>query len=486
MRRLVMLPVLAILAVTAPPASAAGFSGDFNADGFDDLAVGVPGEALGDRTAAGEVQVFYGRPDRDCGGGDPPSLRGTNSQTITQDTSGVPGIARERDRFGAAVATGDVDGDGYDDLAVGAPGDAGGAGTATIFRGSVDGLVPDRADLVRQGVAGVPGAEEDGDEFGGALLVTRVSQGVVDVVVGAPGEGVGSAAGAGAVTVVRRPLGSGGTALSTQQVTQDTPGVPGRVETGDGFGGALSPTGLGFAGFAVGVPGEAIGATLGAGVVDVLPTGDDGTVASSGARELRQGAGGVPGVPEAADRFGAALWGHRGLHVGVPGEGVGAVARAGLVAVVPEGGGAPQAITQSTPQVPGVPERDDAFGTALGTNIEGAGEVLWVGAPGDSALLALNRADGLSGAGEPGAQVVAQAGPETELGSALTVGDFNCAVLDSESEVAVGGPGGSGRVLVLYHEGTADPAPQRVETLTQGTTGVSGTPEIGDRFGAGL
>src|SRR3954451_3325539 len=55
MRRLAVLPALAILLFAAAPAAAAPFSGDFDGDGRADLAVGVPGESLGAATAAGEI-----------------------------------------------------------------------------------------------------------------------------------------------------------------------------------------------------------------------------------------------------------------------------------------------------------------------------------------------------------------------------------------------------------------------------------------------
>jgi hypothetical protein len=57
----------------------------------------------------------------------------------------VPGLTEDGDLFGTSLATGDFDGDGYADVAVGVPGEddasAIDAGSVTVLRGSRSGLV---------------------------------------------------------------------------------------------------------------------------------------------------------------------------------------------------------------------------------------------------------------------------------------------------------------------------------------------------------
>jgi FG-GAP repeat len=79
---------------------------DFNHHGFADLAIGVPGE----NGIAGAVNVLYG-----AGNG----LSGTGAQVFFQ----VGGTPEPGDRFGAALAAGDFNQDGFADLAVGASGE---------------------------------------------------------------------------------------------------------------------------------------------------------------------------------------------------------------------------------------------------------------------------------------------------------------------------------------------------------------------------
>ena len=110
-------------------------SGDFDADGHADLAVGVPGEGVGTASYAGVVQVLYG------------GSKGLTArdQLWRQGKGGVPGTPQSSYGFGSSLAVGDFDGDGYEDLAI-ATGVSGlGAarsvkGHLMVLRGSPSGL----------------------------------------------------------------------------------------------------------------------------------------------------------------------------------------------------------------------------------------------------------------------------------------------------------------------------------------------------------
>ena len=83
-------------------------SGDFDADGYADLAVGVPSEDVGIAEESGVVQVLYGGP------------RGLTArdQLWRQGKAGIPGTPYDSNAFGRSLAAGDFDGDGYADLAI--------------------------------------------------------------------------------------------------------------------------------------------------------------------------------------------------------------------------------------------------------------------------------------------------------------------------------------------------------------------------------
>ncbi|EFL37311.1 conserved hypothetical protein [Streptomyces griseoflavus Tu4000] len=143
---------------------------------------------------------------------------------------------------GLIAATGDVNGDGYDDLVVGDPDDPQSAtdgalgGRLLLWYGSARGIAWEAQPVrLTQNTAGVPGASEKGDNFGAALAVADLNRdGLADIVVGSPLEDTGKT-NAGQVTVIPgRRTGSLGT--GAYAYTQDTAGIPGAGETGDSFG----------------------------------------------------------------------------------------------------------------------------------------------------------------------------------------------------------------------------------------------------------
>ena len=94
-------------------------AGDFDNDSFDDLAIGVPGEDL--RWARPDGQQRLGRR-----GGQRPArvgagLAADRDQFWSQNV--LEGAHERGDHFGHALASGDFDNDGFDDLAVGVPGE---------------------------------------------------------------------------------------------------------------------------------------------------------------------------------------------------------------------------------------------------------------------------------------------------------------------------------------------------------------------------
>ncbi len=104
--------------------------------------------------------------------------------------------------------------------------------------------------------------------------------GVSDLVVGVPGEDVGSVQDVGKIMVAR--AGAGGVGTSAGAWSQDAVGVKGRGAGGDRFGEALASGDFdrdGYADVAVGAPGESVGGARRAGSVTVLYGSPAGVIA---------------------------------------------------------------------------------------------------------------------------------------------------------------------------------------------------------------
>ena len=202
--------------------------------------------------------------------------------TVWQGRPGVPGLDEDGDRFGGALAWGDLDGNGVSDLIVGSPledvGPLTDAGAITVL---YDAATRDfsRAQLFHQGSPGVAGANEADDLWGHSIAAGDVNgDGFDDLMVGAPGEDIGTIADAGAVTLLfGGPTGLTGT--DSQLYHQGSPGMPGVNEAGDQLGFSVAITG-GVSGItmtaAAGAPGEDISGVSNTGAVTVFKTERDG------------------------------------------------------------------------------------------------------------------------------------------------------------------------------------------------------------------
>ncbi|MET8947537.1 hypothetical protein ABZX30_29330 [Streptomyces sp. NPDC004542] len=172
--------------MTDLPAGYVSAIGDIDHDGYADIAVGNDRETSADPAGAkgGKVTVLYGGPEgRDTS---------RTPLVVAQDTTGVPGTAETGDAFGSSVFLGDLNGDGYADLAVGASGEDSGAGAVTVLYGSASGLKTSGAKSYTQNTSGVPGTAEKGDRFGARVLISDHSgDHRPELTVGGPGENSG-------------------------------------------------------------------------------------------------------------------------------------------------------------------------------------------------------------------------------------------------------------------------------------------------------
>ena len=278
-------------------------AGDFDCDGFDDLAAGVPSESIDSASRAGAVSVLFGDEGQ----------FGRNPVTLYQ-SAGIAGILESGDRVGAALAAGDINADGCSDLLVGAPSEdlVGGseAGVVSVVFGSDAGL--SESQVLYQQTGGLLDTIEGGDLVGAAVAAADINcDGFDDVIVGAPGEDLHGVSDAGWVGVV---FGSAN-GLTNESISlyQDQGGLPGRNEVNDMLGTSLAAgdmTGNGCADLAIGAPGEAVGAKVNAGRVLLVLGTESGPMSATSHYQSKN----MPGKSEPGDYFGGpGVWALLGL-----------------------------------------------------------------------------------------------------------------------------------------------------------------------------
>jgi hypothetical protein len=236
-----------------PPISHGGIGADFDGDGLGEVVTGA------------DLEVFDDEGGSPQGPGVIVDFFPLDAEPFTQYFWFYPGP------MNMSMAAGDINGDSFDELVVGnprgeEPGDL--AGGVWVLFGSENGVGVDGPNpatdpvefVIQDDLPDANEGTETTDFFGASVAMGDIDHdALADMVIGAPGEGIGGQpGGSGSITVIFGN--SAGLDLAGAQfLTQDSPGVPGAAEPGDEFGFAVAvgdATGDNRDDIVIGAPGE--------------------------------------------------------------------------------------------------------------------------------------------------------------------------------------------------------------------------------------
>ena len=279
-------------------------SGDFNGDGYGDIAISSPNVNTCDDDTDTLIEYLYGPSNQMCDKenaglvvilyGSKTGLDSTTYQVINQGTKGIPDASENNDNWGLSLAEGDFNGDQISDLAVGAPGEKYGlfasSGAVTIIYGSDEGLNPQTSKRLHQDTHRIPGRNEENDQWGSTLISGDFSEdGIDDLIVGSPNESIGEKQQSGSITILYGSI-DGISSHKSTRIHQGSFGIQDSNEAFDRWGSVLTTgdfNGDSKLDLVIGAPAEGSGTFIRTGAITIIP-GTAGLLTSREAITIHQ------------------------------------------------------------------------------------------------------------------------------------------------------------------------------------------------------
>jgi hypothetical protein len=371
-----LLPATAVVpsvheAEAGPPQ---GHGSDFNNDGYADVVIGDGYDDVSAVEDSGSVWVMPGSAA---------GPRAGNVQRWSRVSTGISGDPDVNDYFGYVWATGNFNGDAFDDLAVCILGakvaGVDDAGAVVVLFGSGTGLHGTGSKLFSRNTVGVPGAPTSGERWCEYGLASGdfTGDGRDELVVVSEVATVGAVNGAGSITVLKGSP-TGPTGAGAVEITQNSASVPGAPETNGNLGsyglGVGDFNGDGYDDLTVDIENLTVNGHARAGGFYTFFGGSTG-LHTSGSQLITKATAGIPGAPEASGFFGyghpaVADWnrdGYDDIVIPDPYATVDAIDNAGQVMLLRGSepglkGAGGKTIHQGSSDVPGAVEADDYFG----------------------------------------------------------------------------------------------------------------------------